>query len=373
MGTASHQQTSDPSHIWITQPEGASNCYSDPGGRFSIVSTDGSGLRNLSKLDIYSGAMAFVDGKLSVHGDLFAAIRWFLNRPRAAGRDLLLSAIARFAHIPKTKATKNIRFHYDRSNEFYRQFLDARMVYSEAHFEYAGQSLDEAQFAKLDRVCRHLELKPGDRFLDVGSGWGGLIVHAAAHYGVIAEGCTLSNEQLRFARGLVEKQGLSDRVSIDPIDYRNLEGRFDKIASIGMFEHVGRSKLREYFEKIFSVLEKGGLFLNRGLIRPRGVSKGPETLFLQNEVFPGSELVHLDEVIRAGERAGFEAVGLEDVRMQYARTARIWVENLQHRAVECVRLVGDRTYRIWVLYLAAAVVSLEDLQMSAAEVVFSKP
>src|SRR5581483_558397 len=156
MATAPRHQTSDPSHIWITQPDGVSNCYSDPGGRFSIVSTDGSGLRDLSKLDIYAGAMAFVEGKLSVHGDLFSAIRWFLNRPSFAGRDLLLGAIARFAHIPKTKAAKNIQFHYDRSNEFYRQFLDARMIYSEAHFEYSGQSLDEAQFAKLDRVCRHL-------------------------------------------------------------------------------------------------------------------------------------------------------------------------------------------------------------------------
>ncbi len=247
------------------------------------------------------------------------------------------------------------------------------MLYSEAHFDYPEQPLDEAQVRKLDRICQHLQLKPGDRLLDVGCGWGGLIAHAAENFGVTALGCTLSNQQLAFARELVHRRDLSNRISIEAMDYRDLNGRFDKIASIGMFEHVGLRKLAGYFKKMYSLLEKGGRFLNRGLIRPQGVSKGPETLFLQNEVFPGSELVHLDDVIREGERAGFEAVGLEDLRRHYGWTTRAWVNNLQDHAAECMRLVGERTYRTWLLYLAAATVSLEDLQMSAAEVVFVKP
>jgi len=346
--------------------------YSDAEGRFSIVAT-GVEARDLRRLDIYSAAMAFVAGALSVQGDIFAAIRSFLARPHNAYRDRVFSILARLAHLLKTHAAQNIQFHYDRSNEFYAQFLDSRLVYSEAHFDYPEQSLDEAQFKKLERVCQALELKSGESLLDVGCGWGGLITHATEHHGVRALGCTLSKQQLEYARDLVSRRGLSSRVSIEPMDYRDLSGTFDKISSIGMFEHVGRRQLATYFRKIYSLLKTNGLFLNRGLVRPQGVPKGPETLFLQKQVFPGSELVHLSEVICEGERAGFEAISLEDLRHHYALTARAWVRNLQAHAAKCVELVGERTYRTWVLYLAAAAVSLEELKMSAVEVVFVKP
>jgi cyclopropane-fatty-acyl-phospholipid synthase len=272
----------------------------------------------------------------------------------------------------RKESAESIQFHYDRSNEFYAQFLDSRMVYSSAYFRHPAVSLNEAQLEKLHRICKHLELQAGERFLDIGCGWGGLITHAAEHYGVTALGCTLSREQLEFARETVRSRGLSERVTVEPTDYRDLNGSFDKVASVGMFEHVGRSRLSGYFKKVYSLLGRGGLFLNRGVLRPHGVSDSPETLFLQKNVFPGGELVHLDDVVREGERAGFAAIGMEDLRKHYALTCRAWVANLQQHSDRCRALAGEATYRTWLLYLAASAVSFEDACTTAGEVVFVK-
>ncbi len=165
---------------------------------------------------------------------------------------------------------------------------------------------------------------------------------------------------------------LAGSVSVEVIDYRDLNGTFDKIASVGMFEHVGRSRLRGYFKKMYSLLNGGGRFLNRGVVRPENVRDDPETLFLQKKVFPGGELVHLDDVVSEGERAGFEVIGTEDLREHYALTCRAWVKNLEKRADTCRFLVGDSTYRTWLLYLAASAVSFEDGRTGAAQVLFAK-
>ena len=379
MATASRQQASDTNHVWVSQPEGASNCYSDAESQFSIVAAGDADVQNVFRVDAYSAAQAFVEGKFAVRGDLFSAIRFFSKQPHSRARVILYSLAARLQHLKthsilgrRKEAAESIRFHYDRSNEFYAQFLDSRMVYSSAHFSRPDISLDEAQAEKLDRICRYLELQAGDRFLDIGCGWGGLVTYAAENYGVTALGCTLSNEQLEFARGVVQRKGLAGRVSLEVCDYRDLNSAFQKIASVGMFEHVGRSRLGSYFRKAYSLLEPGGLFLNRGVIRPQGVSDDPETLFLQKSVFPGGELVHLDDVVREGERAGFEVIGVELLRKHYALTCRAWVKNLQQHADTCRSLVGEQIYRTWLLYLAASAVAFEDARTSSAQVLFVK-
>jgi len=362
----------------VPQTQGRSNCYFDPEERFAIVATGDADPRQFLKLDSYSAAKAFVQGKFTVRGDIFAAIRCFLDQPHSGLREWFFTIAAtaeRFRSYiaSRRQAARDIQFHYDRSNEFYRQFLDSRLVYSAAWFENPTVSLEEAQRAKLDRICRDLQLRRGDRFLDIGCGWGGLLMHAAEHFGVDAFGCTLAKEQFEYARQIVLHRGLTRQVTIQLRDYRDLEGRFDKIASVGMFEHVGRKRLRAYFAKVYSLLEPGGLFLNRGIVRPEGVSDGPDTLFIQKYVFPGGSLVHLKDVVREGERVGFTVTGMEDLRLHYALTCRAWVDNLERNSEPCKALVGERTYRIWLIYLAASAIGFEQGRIGCAQVLFAKP
>lgn len=347
--------------------------YTDPGGRFTILDRAHHRIDRFLKANVYSAALAFIKGELAVEGDIFSAIRFFLKR-RSNVFEWWLGLCARLNSVlPQTwTAQRNIQFHYDRSNAFYRLFLDSHMQYSEAHFETAEMSLDDAQCEKLDRICRALQCKPDERFLDIGCGWGGLMVWAAEHYGVVAHGCTLSAQQLQFANTLIQSRGLQDRVSVELCHYLELKGTYDKIASVGMFEHVGRKNLPAYFGKVHSILNEGGVFLNRGIVRPEGMSDDRETLFLQRNVFPGGQLVHLADVVRDGELAGFSVIGMEELGMHYALTCRAWVERLRANEDACQMLVDATTYRTWLLYLAASAVNFEAGTTGAAQVTFLK-
>jgi cyclopropane-fatty-acyl-phospholipid synthase len=335
--------------------------------------------RVVLRMDAYRAAMAFVKGKIAVRGDLFAASRFFgsHNRPGwHAWRSMAAAWRGRLRFSARLEnrlaAARDIRFHYDRSNAFYQQFLDSRMQYSAGHFSGPECTLEEAQLAKLERICRHLDLARGQRFLDIGCGWGGLLVYAAAKFGVEGVGCTLSDQQAELASETVRERGVAERVEIRKIDYRDLTGQFDRITSVGMFEHVGGRRIRGYFRKVHSLLAAGGRFLNRGIVRPQTASDRPETLFIQRHVFPGGELIHLSDLVRDAERAGFEMISMEDAREHYARTCRAWVANLQANADTCRRLVDEVTYRTWLLYLAASAVNFEDGQIDCVEVMFRK-
>jgi cyclopropane-fatty-acyl-phospholipid synthase len=345
-------------------------------GTFAIESNIGQ--ETLLHLDAYSAAMAFINGRINVTGDLCEAVRFFRSRSHAGWRALVTRVLASLSKAgfllrAQTKAAtaRDIQYHYDRSNEFYQQFLDPRMQYSAAYYTGPGCSLEEAQRQKLDRICRQLRLEAGQQFLDIGCGWGGLVIHAAAQFGVTATGCTISTEQFRYAGKAVEDAGLAGRVTIRQIDYRDLTERFAKIASVGMFEHVGHARMQEYFRHVYSLLAPGGLFLNRGIVRPEMSGDDGETLFLQRKVFPGGSLIPLSEVVREAEHAGFEVVAMEDVRLHYGRTCRAWVENLVRKAETCRGLVGDTIYRTWLLYLAASAVGFEDRHIDCVEVLFA--
>lgn len=366
--------------IWISEPEGRTNAYADPDGRFVIVGADHNDPREYLRMDAYSAAMAFVNGEFEIHGDLFAAVRDFSRQHHSVLRQAFFAILARIGKWrshelegTRGRSSRNIRFHYDLSNEFYALVLDSRMLYSAAHFSSPDESLEDAQLEKLDRICGDLRLAPGDRLLDIGCGWGGLVTYAAAHHSANAFGCTLAEKQLGFARQTIVQQRLTESVAVELCDYRDLEGEYDKIASIGMFEHVGQARLERYFRKVTSLLRPGGRFLNRGIVRPPFTNDGPDTYFIQRNVFPGGELVHLDDVIRQGERAGLTAIGLSDLRMHYALTCRAWVKNLERNAAKCRALVGGAAYRTWLLYLAGSAVAFQDGRISAAQVVFTKP
>jgi cyclopropane-fatty-acyl-phospholipid synthase len=346
---------------------------------FTLVVEDRRQLEWLLRADAYSAALSFIRDDFDVRGDLIAAVRFQLGRDRHGWRDLLGAARARLPprrvetwFQTRERAARNIRYHYDRSNEFYKKFLDSRMVYSCAYFRQPNLSLDEAQVAKLDQICRKLDLRRGDRFLDIGCGWGGLLIYAAEQYGVRARGCTLSRTQVEYVSEAARHPMGGAEVVVHEIDFRDMTGRFDKIASVGMFEHVGRHRLHSYFRKVNDLLEADGLFLNHGIVRPEFVKDDARTLFLQRRVFPGGELAHLSDVIRLAELAGFEVLDVEDLRPHYALTCRAWVERLQRNMAECLGVVDQTTYRTWLLYLAGSAASFEGGLTSVCQLLMAK-
>ena len=279
-----------------------------------------------------------------------------------------------------------IRHHYDVGNEFYELWLDREMVYSCAYFRHEADDLDDAQRAKLDHMCRKLRLQPGEQLLDVGCGWGGLIRHAARHYGVRALGITLSPAQASYARDRVVAEGLGDRCRVELCDYRDLPRakRFEKVVSVGMVEHVGRRELARYFRTIFDLTAPGGLFLNHGIVsledaRSRGFAerlgrrlwRGGE--FMDRYVFPDGELATLATMGAHAERAGYEQRDVESLREHYARTLRHWVRRLEARAADVVAQVGSPTFRVWRLYMAASAHAFASGRFGVAQMLLARP
>ena len=263
--------------------------------------------------------------------------------------------------------SRNIAYHYDVSNAFYALWLDRDMVYTCAYFHDWTDDLDTAQRQKLDMTCRKLRLSPGETLLDIGSGWGSLACHAAEHYGVTAVGVTLSEEQVTLSREKAAQRGLSDRVTFEKRDYALLEGdgRFDKIVSVGMFEHVGLANFENYFKTVQRLLKPGGLYLHHAITRPGGShaartgKKRPEFQALTRYIFPGGELDYIGRTIANLELAGFEVRDVECWREHYQRTTRFWHDRLRARWDEAAAEVGETTARVWLAYLAACSITFE--------------
>jgi cyclopropane-fatty-acyl-phospholipid synthase len=251
-----------------------------------------------------------------------------------------------------------IQFHYDVSNEFYELFLGSEMVYTCAYFKDWNNSLDQAQHDKLDMICRKLRLEPGEKMLDIGFGWGGLICHAAKHYGVHAHGITLSQTQHDYAKAKIEELGLSDRVTVEICDYAHHEGEYDKVSSIGMSEHIGVANYPRYFNKINSLLRDRGIMLNHAIASRAKPTKRlakkirPERAFILKYIFPGSELTPVGMTTDFMERSGFEVHDVESWREHYALTLKYWCKNLSANKERAIELVGEERYRLWVAYLA---------------------
>ncbi|MGV3580999.1 MAG: class I SAM-dependent methyltransferase [Methylophilus sp.] len=325
-------------------------------------------------------AEAYFDGTVEVSGDFNAAmgLRYFLENLKLPLQDKFLLALRTLkigphkSHLlqPTKKTTyvkrqnnvESIAFHYDVSNEFYALWLDKLMVYSCAYFETIDQSLETAQCNKLDYICRKLRLQKNETYLDIGCGWGALVCWAAKHYGVKAHGITLSHNQYQYACEEVKKQGLEDLVTIEMLNYRDLPhvATYDKVSSIGMFEHVGLKNLSSYFAIVHRVLKPGGLFLNHGITSDEpDWNRGVSTKFINRHVFPDGELDTISNIQSRMENEHFEIFDVEGLRPHYALTLRHWVKNLDARREEVVRLVGERTYRIWRLYMTGSAIQFE--------------
>lgn len=327
--------------------------------------------------------------RIASRGAALTLLRHLLALPKGKGRHprpRVARRLFRFGRMHSTDRDAHaVRFHYDVGNDFYTLWLDTNMVYSCAYFEHGDESLDAAQIAKLDLVCRKLRLERGERFLDIGSGWGALVLHAAKHYGVTATGITLSERQAVLARDRIASNRLGDRVTIEVRDYRTLrDERFDKIASIGMVEHVGQARLDDYFAAAHRVLAPGGLFLNHGIIsladaRPRPLLDPvlrrlwQRDQFIRRYVFPDGDLVPSTAVIASAESQGFETRDVESLREHYVTTLRHWVHRLDDHAGEARALVGDVTYRVWRLYMAASAYGFRTGRIGVIQTLLAKP
>jgi cyclopropane-fatty-acyl-phospholipid synthase len=268
-----------------------------------------------------------------------------------------------------------IQYHYDVSNEFYQLWLDKRMVYSCGYFKSQQDSLDQAQAQKLDLICRKLRLKPGERFLDIGCGWGGLVIYAAERFGVEAKGITLSEPQARLANERIAAAGLDGCCSVDLLDYREIDEpeAYDALASVGMFEHVGEALLPEYFRQAWQLLRPGGRFLNHGITRRATDPPDPEGSFSDTYVFPDGELTPISTSLSIAERAGFEVRDVESLREHYAMTLRYWVSRLEANHDQALQFVDEPTYRVWRLFMSGSAYGFEHGRLNLHQSLLVRP
>lgn len=330
---------------------------------------------------------AFIRKELEVEGDLFSAFdipEHLAQRPRNLGQrvfaDLLETAVSlrrwlsTGAKHSRNRDRASIAYHYDLPVDFYRPWLGESLAYSCAYFRTADDCLDKAQEQKLDLICAKLRLKQQERFLDIGCGWGSLVLHAASRYGAQAHGITLSRNQADVATQRIRDAGLMDSCTVEHRDYRNCEelrGSFDKIASIGMYEHVGLPNLPMYFSSVFALLRPGGTLLNHGIARSES-SPAPRRSFIDRYVFPDGRLVTITEAIHAAEGAGFEVRDVENLREHYDLTLRKWVDGLQRNQEALLRIVPETTYRIWLLYTAGCAAAFRSGRIAVHQVLLSR-
>lgn len=334
-------------------------------------------LRYLLRPTLSNLGEGFVEGALGIEGPVWEIVRVAEQLSRTqAGVASRWPSWRRPRHSRHSDA-KAIAYHYDLSNDFYKLWLDRQMVYSCAYFKSAQDDLEVAQEQKLDHTCRKLMLKPGDSFLDIGCGWGALVCWAAKHYGVQATGITLSRQQYDYAAARVEAEGLGDRVTIQYADYRDLAGHgiYDKIASIGMVEHVGHKNLPLYFQQIHRLLRDGGILLNHGITTSE-VDDGAEALggadFISRYVFPEGETPGLSRILAEMGKMGLEVADVESLRPHYAQTLWHWVAGLEAHRAEAEALIGAKRTRIWYVYLAGCAHAFERGWVSIYQVLATK-
>jgi cyclopropane-fatty-acyl-phospholipid synthase len=331
---------------------------------------------------------AFIRGGLDVEGDIFSVFsvaEHIFNRPhslRRAFAEKLAATVFGFGQWfrhgfihSQRRDRASIAYHYDQPVAFFAPWLGRTFAYSCAYFRCAEDPLDRAQEQKLELICQKLRLQPHERFLDIGCGWGSLLLHAARRHGVEAHGITLSRNQAATTKRRIAEEGLESCCDVDLRDYRDLKaGRepFDKIASVGMYEHVGLKNLPAYFQVVHDLLRPGGVFLNHGIARA-ALSPMRENSFIDHYVFPSGHLVTLTQALAAAESRGLEVRDVENLREHYNLTLRRWVEGLRRNADSLLQQVSKTTYRIWLLYMAGSAAAFRRGDIGVYQVLFSRP
>jgi cyclopropane-fatty-acyl-phospholipid synthase len=337
------------------------------------------GLRYLLSPTLGSLGEAYVEGALEIEGraadmiQIGNSLSESTGKPPRTGR--MASALRLVSPHTREKDAEAIRYHYDVSNAFYSEFLDPAMVYSCAYFENGNEDLATAQSKKIDHILTKIGVQPGHTLLDIGCGWGALVLRAAQKFGARCVGVTLSQNQCDLARERVARAGLQDRIEIRLQDYRDVSGEFDRITSVGMFEHVGVQHLAEYFGRIHQLLAPGGVVMNHGItttdVEHRASPYGTGE-FIGRYVFPHGELAHLSTVIRTMQEGGLEVRDVENLRRHYARTCAIWTENFENNAARIRQLADPKTFRIWHVYLAGCAYAFAHDWISLFQIVCGK-
>jgi cyclopropane-fatty-acyl-phospholipid synthase len=365
----------------------------DGAGPFTLVVGSPGALRTAFQrpVDLCAGR-AFAAGLLACEGDIEQAVDTLLEAADSLDARATAALWLQLRRLPREPLPElrearlrgaphsrqrdlaAIGFHYDQPLEFYESFLDSRLVYSCAYYDDGIENVDDAQRAKLDHTLRKLRLHRGERFLDIGCGWGALVIRAAETFGANALGITLSRGQFEEGNRRIERAGLRDRARIELRDYRDLgDERFDKIASIGMFEHVGRRRFAEYFASAFRALRPGGLFLNHAIAIEGSAAYGRAPTFMERFVFPDGELVRIAEALGAAQDAGFEVRDVENLREHYARTLRAWVSNLERNREAAIAAAGEQSYRIWRLYMAGSAQGFRTRRIAIYQSLLARP
>ena len=328
-----------------------------PDPTVTVTIPKASALRYFVSPDLMKLGEAYVEGHIDLDGSVHEVFRVGERFARVAASRGALAPLKKAVAHTRARDKKAIEYHYDISNDFYALWLDRRMVYSCAYFKREDDSLEVAQEQKLDHILTKLALKPGERLLDIGCGWGGLIFRAVDKFGARAVGITLSQNQYEYVRAKIREQGLADRCEVRLQDYRDVpeEDGYDKIASVGMFEHVGLNNLVAYFQKMHSLVKDGGLVLNHGITSvdlesgSAGMGAGD---FIGRYVFPHGELPHIALVLREMSAGGFEVIDVESLRRHYALTTALWASRLEAQKEKARAIAGEKRYRIWSVYLA---------------------
>ncbi|MBS1169737.1 MAG: cfa2 [Burkholderiaceae bacterium] len=319
---------------------------------------------------------AYVEGKIDVKGRLNDIIDLAHGlAQRTLSSDSTFGRMLRSFKHTKKKDAEAIQYHYDVSNDFYSLWLDPNMVYSCAYFENGDEDLATAQLKKIDHILTKIRVQPGQKLLDIGCGWGALVIRAAQKFGANCVGITLSQRQFDLATERVKQAGLSDKIEIRLQDYRDVSGQFDRITSVGMFEHVGRNHLAAYFSKINSLLTDDGIVMNHGITSSD--AEGRDTPygggeFIDKYVFPHGELPHIGMVLKTMQEGGLEAHDIENLRFHYARTCALWADNFETNTAEVRKMIDDKRYRIWRVYLAGCSYAFTNDLISLYQVVCTK-
>ncbi|TFW29176.1 SAM-dependent methyltransferase [Massilia horti] len=351
---------------------------SDEPPRVTVKVPGPSSLRYLVSPSLYNLGKAYVEGAIEVTGRAVDMIN-IGNALAASGIGKTQGRLSRSLQLVSPHTRKKdaaaIRYHYDVSNEFYGAWLDSGMVYSCAYFEGGTEDLAAAQLKKIDHILTKIGVQPGQTLLDIGCGWGALVMRAASRFGARCVGVTLSENQVQLARERVRQAGLQDRIEIRLQDYRDVEGQFDRITSVGMFEHVGVQHLPEYFRHVNKLLAPGGVAMNHGItttdVDNRSTPYGGGE-FIDKYVFPHGELAHLSTVIRTMQEGGLEVRDVENLRRHYAKTCATWTENFESNAERIKTLTDPKRFRIWHVYLAGCAYAFAHDWISLYQIVCGK-